>query len=126
MSHHKTDQQLVENTHNTARFFTESRQIAWVLLVATMLWGVYGYMTMPQRRDPDIPIRAAAVLIPWGGQNAEKIEQLVTRRVEEKITQNVRVEKVTSSTRTGMATIFITLVEGLDDVGKEFDDIKLK
>src|SRR4030095_13791819 len=37
-----------------------------------------------------------------------------------------RVEKIESNTRTGLTAIFITLVEGVKDVGKEFDDIKLK
>src|SRR5262249_55629054 len=126
MSHGHTDQEMVARTHNTARFFTETRHIAWVLLIATMVWGVYGYLRMPQRKDPDIPIRQALALVPWPGASAERIEQLVTRKVEEKIGENARVEKIESNTRTGLTAIFITLVEGTKEVGKEFDDIKLK
>ena len=126
MNHGKSDQQIIAHTHNTARFFTESRHIAWVLLLGTLLWGVYGYMKMPQRKDPDIPIRLALVLVPWPGVDAEKIEQLVTRRVEQAVGENARVEKLESNTRTGMTAVYITLVEGTKEVGKEFDDIKLK
>ena len=126
MSEQHNDQGLIERTHNTARFFTETRHVSWVLLVATVLWGVYGYVQMPQRKDPDIPIRQALVLCPWPGASAEKIEQLITRRLEEKVAENVKVEKVESNTRTGITAVFVTLVEGLPDTGKEFDDIKLK
>jgi multidrug efflux pump subunit AcrB len=126
MSHHQNEQQRIERTHNTARFFTETRHVAWVLLVGTVIWGIYGYFGMPQRKDPDIPIRQALALVPWPGASAEKIEQLVTRRVEEKIAENVRVEKVESNTRTGITAVYITLVDGTADVPKEFDDIKLK
>jgi multidrug efflux pump subunit AcrB len=118
--------QRIARTHNTARFFTESRHVAWVLLIGTMLWGTYGYLKMPQRKDPDIPIRQALALCPWPGASAEKIEQLVTRRIEEKIAENVRVEKIESNTRTGITAIYMTLVEGTRDTAKEFDDIKLK
>ena len=38
---HKTDAEMVQHTHNTARFFVENRQIAWVLLIGTVLWGWY-------------------------------------------------------------------------------------
>src|ERR1041385_4199175 len=103
MSHGKSDQELINGKHNTARFFVQTRQVAWVLLIGTALWGVYGYLRMPQRKDPDIPIRQALALCPWPGASAEKIEQLVTRRIEEKIAENVRVEKVESNTRTGIA-----------------------
>jgi multidrug efflux pump subunit AcrB len=126
MSHHQNDDHIVAHTHNTARFFTESRHIAWVLLITTCLWGVFGYWKMPQRKDPEIPIRQAAVLIPWPGQSAEKIEQLVTRKVEQRISENARVEKITSNTRTNIAAIYITLVQEVDETGKEFDDIKMK
>jgi multidrug efflux pump subunit AcrB len=126
MSEQHNDQGLIERTHNTARFFTETRHVAWVLLIGTVLWGIYGYAQMPQRKDPDIPIRQALVLCPWPGASAEKIEQLITRRLEEKVAENVKVEKIESSTRTGITAVFVTLVEGLPDTGKEFDDIKLK
>ena len=116
----------IAQTHNTARFFTETRHVAWVLLIGTVLWGVYGYLTMPQRKDPDIPVRQALALCPWPGASAEKIEQLVTRRIEEKIAENVKVDKIESNTRTGVTAVYITLVEGVTETGKEFDDIKLK
>jgi multidrug efflux pump subunit AcrB len=87
MSHHANEQQAIERTHNTARFFTETRHVAWVLLVGTVLWGIYGYLGMPQRKDPDVPVRQALALCPWPGASAEKIEQLVTRRMEEKIAE---------------------------------------
>ena len=126
MSDHDNEEQRIERTHNTARFFTETRHVAWVLLIGTMVWGVYGYFKMPQRKDPDIPVRQALALCPWPGANAEKIEQLVTRRIEEKVAENVKVEKIESNTRTGITAVYITLVEGTRETGKEFDDIKLK
>src|SRR5262245_19262604 len=126
MSDRHDDQHMIEHTHNTARFFTESRHISWVLLVATLLWGVYGYLQMPQRKDPDIPIRQALALCPWPGASAETIEELITRRIEEKVAENVKVDKIESNTRTGVTAVYITLVEGVGETGKEFDDIKLK
>jgi multidrug efflux pump subunit AcrB len=126
MSHGHSDHDMIARTHNTARFFTETRHISWIFLIFTILWGIYGYLRMPQRKDPDIPIRQAVALVPWPGTAAERIEQLVTRKVEEKIGENAKVEKIESNTRTGLTAIFITLVDGTKDVGKEFDDIKLK
>jgi multidrug efflux pump len=125
-AHGHSDHDIIARTHNTARFFTESRHIAWVLLLGTLVWGIFGYWRMPQRKDPDIPIRMALVLVPWPGISAEKIEQLVTKRIEEKIGENSKIEKLESNTRAGLAAVYITLVDGVKDVGKELDDIKLK
>jgi multidrug efflux pump subunit AcrB len=123
---HRSDEEIVRTTHNTARFFTETRQLAWVLLFGTLLWGAYGYWAMPQRKDPEVPIREAAVVCVWPGASPAKIEPLVTRRIEEKIAENARVERITSNTRTSLTVVRVKLVRGLKDIGKEFDDIKLK
>jgi multidrug efflux pump subunit AcrB len=124
--HGRRDEDIVRTTHNTARFFTETRHVSWVMLVFTLIWGVYGYLSMPQRKDPDIPLRVAAALITWPGASAEKIEQLVTRRVEETIATNSKIDEITSNTRTSTALAIIELQETVKDPAKEFDDIKLK
>ena len=82
MSQHRSDAEIINKTRNTARFFVETRHVAWVLLIATCLWGVYGYWSMPQRKDPEVQVRTAVALTPWRGAIAEKIEQLVTKKIE--------------------------------------------
>ncbi|MBI2875275.1 MAG: efflux RND transporter permease subunit [Candidatus Tectomicrobia bacterium] len=113
-------------SHNTARFFVENRHISWALLIATLLWGTYGYFRMPQRKDPDVPVRVAVAIAPWPGASAEKVEQLVTRKIEEKIAENSKVEKIESISRGSLSVVYVTLHERVAETGKELDDIKLK
>jgi multidrug efflux pump subunit AcrB len=120
MSQHRS------KTHNTSRFFVETRHIAWVLLAATCLWGVFGYLSMPQRKDPEVQVRTAVALTPWRGASAEKIEQLVTKKVETQIAANAKVTKIESISRTGLSVVYLDLDENLKETGKELDDIKLK
>jgi multidrug efflux pump subunit AcrB len=126
MSHGKSDQELINGKRNTARFFVETRQVAWVLLILTCAWGIYGYISMPQRKDPEVQVRTAVALVPWPGSSAEKVEQLVTRKVEEQMAANSKVTKIESISRTGLAIIYVELDENLIETGKEFDDIKLR
>jgi multidrug efflux pump subunit AcrB len=125
---HENEDAQIEQKHNTARFFVENRQIAWVLLIGTAIWGVLGYRSMPQRKDPDVQPREAVAICPWPGSSAERIEQLVTRKIEAKIAENSKIETITSNTRTGLATIIVELTEDVPVVErpKEFDDIRLK
>src|ERR1044072_6532712 len=126
MSHGKTDHELIKGKHNTARFFVETRQVAWVLLILTCLWGVYGYLSMPQRKDPEVQVRTAAAVVPWPGSSAEKVEQLVTRKVEEQMAGNSKVTKIESISRTGLAVIYVELDQNLKETRTELDDIKLR
>src|SRR5689334_10480026 len=123
---HKSETEMIEKTHNTARFFTENRHISWVLLIGTILWGVFGYATMPKRKDPEIPVRVAVAIATWPGATAENVEDRVTRLVEAKLAENQRIEKLESTTRAGVAVVTITLDKNVPDAPKELDDIWLK
>jgi multidrug efflux pump subunit AcrB len=123
---HQSERHLIERTRNTARFFTENRHIAWVLLVGTILWGMFGYWTMPKRKDPDIPVRAAVAIANWPGATAETMEDRVTRVVEQTLAENSKIEKLESTTRAGVAVVTLSLDPGVKDTAKEFDDIWLK
>ena len=94
MAHGKSDSEMIKKTHNTARFFVEVRQISWVLLIGVMLWGFFAYFSMPQRKDPEIAVRQAVAITPWPGASAEKIEQLVTKKIEEQMAANAVVTKI--------------------------------
>jgi len=122
-----------EEKHNVARFFTENRQISWVLLVIVLIWGVYGYVAMPKSKDPDIPVRVATAVTPWPGTSAGKIEQLVTRTVESTIAQNSNVHGadpttygIKSLTLPGVSIVYIQLSESITDTEKEFNNINLR
>src|SRR5208283_5111580 len=124
---HTENNQSIRNMHNLARFFVEQRHIAWVSLGAVLLWGVYGLHNMPQRKDPDIPVRQAMIIVPWQGTSAEEVEQLVTKKVEQAIALNQWVTEIKSASRTGSAMIQFELAEkGGYDRDKELDDVKIR
>jgi multidrug efflux pump subunit AcrB len=67
------------------------------------------------------------VIVPWPGVSAERVEQLVTKRVEQQIAQNTKVSEIRSFSRTGISVTTFELDENNSkDSGKEFDDVKGK
>lgn len=69
---HKSEAEFIANTHNTARFFVEHRQVSLVMLIAVCVWGWYGYQHMPKRKDPSIPVRVAVASTAWPGATGDK------------------------------------------------------
>jgi multidrug efflux pump subunit AcrB len=108
---------------NIARFFTENRQIGWVALAATLLWGVFGYMNMPKRKDPDIPVRVGLAICPWPGIASDKVEQLVTRKIEQAATGNDKVDRVESTTQDNISVVQVRLLDSIENTDQEFQDI---
>ncbi|MGH9939417.1 MAG: efflux RND transporter permease subunit, partial [Blastocatellia bacterium] len=117
---------VTETRQNTAKFFTETRQLSWVLLIVTLLWGAYAYYAMPKRKDPELKVRKALAVCAWPGASAEEVEQQVTRKIEEKMAQNSRVETIESISRSNVSVVYLAVDEQVDDIGKELDDVRLK
>jgi len=128
VAHAQSTYTVDRSKRNISRFFVEHRHISWVMLIAVCVWGVFSYRSMPQRKDPDTPVKTAVAITVWPGASAEQIEQLVTRKVEEKVAQNSNVDKIKSISRTNVSIVYVELDENFpgSQTGKEFDDIALK
>src|SRR5580658_7701193 len=130
---HTSDSDLIQHTHNTARYFVEHRQIAWAALLGVIGWGVYGYFSMPQRKDPEIPVRVAVAACEWPGATAQEVEQLVTRPIEQTIAQNKTIHPagpddygIRSISLPGVSYVTVNLAENVSDTKEQFSDINLK
>jgi len=133
MKEHVADAERIEGTRNTARFFTENRQIAWVALAFAVLWGIYGYLNIPKRKDPLIPVRVAVAVCPWPGVQAREVSELVTQKIEQAVAKNPKVHPagpdvygIKSITLPGLSIVYVQLSEDVNDPEKEFNDINLK
>jgi len=130
---HTSDADLIAHTHNTSRFFVEHRQIAWAALIAVVIWGVYGLTSMPQRKDPEIPVRIAVASCRWPGATAQQVEQQVTRQIEQTIAQNKTIQPpspskwgIRSLSLAGVSFVYVQLSENVSDTSEQFSDINLK
>ena len=130
---HKSEAEYIANTHNTARSFVENRQVSLVLLLGVFLWGWYGYMHMPKRKDPNIRVRVAVASIQWPGATAQEVEQLVTRPVEQVMAQNAFIKPPSASdfgirsiSFPGLSLVYVQLDDTVTDPKKQFTDINLK
>lgn len=130
---HKSETEYIAQTHNTARFFTEHRQVSFVLLIAVALWGWYGYQHMSKRKDPKIPVRVAVASTQWPGATAEEVEQLVSRPIEQTMAQNPFIKAplpsdfgIRSISFPGLSLVYVQLDDSVTDTKKQFADINLK
>jgi multidrug efflux pump subunit AcrB len=130
---HRSDQERIEQTRNVPRFFVEHPQVSWVLLVGVLIWGWFGYHSMPQRKDPNIPVRVAVASCSWPGATSQQVEQLVTRPIEDTVAQNKTIHAGTpadygirSISLPGYSYVYMQLIDDVDDLKRQFSDINLK
>src|SRR3984893_1524865 len=127
------NEQDITNRRNVPRFFVEHPHISWMFLAGVLIWGWFGYKSMPQRKDPEIPVRVGVAACPWPGATAQQVEQFITRRIEDVAAENKTIHPGTdadygikSISLPGYSFVYIQLDEGVTDTKRQFSDINLK
>src|SRR6202165_4683273 len=88
---------------------------------------------MPQRKDPDIPVRVSVASCSWPGAPAQQVEQFVTRPIEDAVAENKTIHPGTAAdygirsvSIPGSAYVYVQLAEDGSGVKRQFSDINLK
>src|SRR5260370_9061718 len=95
--------------------------------MGVLVWGWFGYHSMPQRKDPDIPVRVAVAFCSWPGATARQVEQFVTRPIEGAVAENKTIHPATASdygvrslSLPDAAYVYVQLAENASDVTRQF------
>jgi multidrug efflux pump subunit AcrB len=98
---------LIAAVFTLAGFALRYKTIVVALVALIMGWGVFAYFTMPRREDPEYTVRTCVVSTSWPGTPTEKVEELVTKPLEEEIDTLDGIRWVRSDTRVGLSTIYV-------------------
>ncbi len=66
---------------------------------------------MPQNEDPGFIIRVALVMTYFPGASPERVEQLVTDRLEKAIQEIPELDFLSSESKTGVSLIYVNVLE---------------
>ena len=105
----------VENKNESggiAQFFVEHREVSWLALIAVLVWGALAYTKLGQQEDPTIPQRTAMLVTVFPGATASKVEELVSKPLERKISELDSIDEIKTTSRPGISTMNIKQLPG--------------
>jgi multidrug efflux pump subunit AcrB len=92
---------------NLAALAIRYRPIVLTLVFMLMAWGIVSFLTMPRREDPEYTVRTCAITTSWPGAPATKVEELITKPIEEACDRIDSVRLVYSTTKNGLSTVLV-------------------
>ncbi|KAF1074835.1 efflux RND transporter permease subunit [Halodesulfovibrio sp. MK-HDV] len=98
--------------------------LAIFILIAVA--GVITLATIPRQEDPDFVVRTAVVTTQFPGASPQKVEELVTDKLEEKIREMGEVDYVESQSFTGLSIIEVNIYESIRDVAPAWQKLRNK
>ena len=108
------------------RYAIDNRVVTFVALVVVVLSGFSAYRNLPRAEDPGFVVRNASVRTQFPGAAPERVELLVTDRIERAIQQIPEVAHISSESRTGQSIVTVELRESVKDLRPVWDNLRRK
>lgn len=107
------------------RFYSDRRLIGLLLLLAIAA-GVSSLAVLPRMEDPLLTQRAANITTVFPGANAERVEALVTEKIEDELIDIPEIKRMRSQSRAGSSFISIELRDDVYDTDPIWSSIRGK
>ena len=111
---------------NLTRIGFAYRKSVFMVLFLLLLNGVIAYFTLPAQEDPTITVRKAVITTSFPGMAPERVEQLITRTIEREIRKVPEVEKLTSTSATGVSVIHVEIYDRYFNLDNIWQDVRNK
>jgi len=94
------------------------RQVAFLLAVMLLVFGLRALLRMPRQDTPSIPVHQALVVVMYPGGTTAQVEQQVTRPLESYLFSltEINARKTHSVTRDGLVVVTVDLNEWVPDM----------
>lgn len=104
----------------------KENRLTLTVVVFVLLGGLIALFNLPRSEDPKIPFRFALVTTIYPGASAERIENLVTGKIEEAVKEVHEVEFVNSFSYNNVSGVLIKLKDDYKDLRPIWDRLRRK
>jgi multidrug efflux pump subunit AcrB len=94
---------------NLTKIAVDSNRVTIMVLIVLMVMGLIGYTNLSRDSMPPFTIRACSVVTNFPGASPERVEELITDKIEKVVQELPELNHVTSESRTGLSVINVSL-----------------
>jgi multidrug efflux pump subunit AcrB len=101
-----------------------NRHLLVMVLLVILAAGASSLLALPRTEDPRIVQRRPIVLTRLPGASPERVEALVSEKIEQKLKEITEIRDVDSTSRAGISVVSITLEDSVYDNDEVFSEIR--
>ena len=106
-------------------FLLRKRKITLLFFVMLITIGFLTFLQIPRQEQPDIVVNVATVTTVFPGASPEKMEQAVTKEIEQHIKEIQGIKTINSSSASGYSYIVVWLNDDVD-AEEKWDEMRKK
>ena len=102
------------NPNSFKDLFFRNGHLLGLTIAVVVLAGISALVNLPRIEDPRIATRNALVITEFPGASAERVESLVTKKLEEELREVEEIKNIDSTSRANISLISIELQDYID------------
>ncbi len=111
---------------NITGFAMAKRQVTWLVIIVIFFSGIAAFFDIPRAQDPGFKIRTAQVITRLPGATPERVELLVTDKLEKKIQELPELDSIVSQSKSGISIINVNIKESYSELRPIWDKLRRK
>lgn len=104
----------------------DRNRVTLTIVGLVILSGALAFQSLPKAQDPGFIVRTAVITTRFPGASPERVELLVTDKIEKKVQEMPEIDSITSESRTGISVIYANFKESYKEMRPIFDDLRRK
>jgi len=96
-----------------AALFFDNRHLLALVVVVTLVAGFSALQNLPRLEDPVITNRNPIILTPFPGASADRVEALVTEKIEDELDEVDAIKHIESTSRSGFSLVALELQDAV-------------
>ncbi len=111
---------------NITRLAIQNNRTTLVFLAVLILLGIQAFNEIPRAYDPGITIRSAQVMTYFPGGSPQRVEKLISDKIEKVVQEIPELDFVKSESRTGISIVSVNIKESYMDMRPIWDNLRRK
>ena len=107
-------------------FAIKRDRVTAVVILVLIRAGIMTYLRMPRQTDPGFIIRTAQVVTFFPGASPERVEQLVSDKIEEVVQEIPELDFVVSDSETGLSVVTVQIKDAYRNMRPIWDNLRRK
>ncbi len=104
----------------------DRNRVTLTIVALVVIAGLFAFQSLPKAQDPGFIVRTAVITTRFPGASPERVELLVTDKIEKKIQEMPEIDSITSESRNGISLIYANFKESYKVMRPIFDDLRRK
>ena len=106
--------------------FYRNRQLLFLTITLIVVWGLSAFLTLPRLEDPEIVQRNSTITTVFPGASAERVESLVTDKIEEEFSDVEEIDTIESTSSPNISIVTIALKDTVANVEPVWAKVRSK